>query len=211
MSRSAGVALASAAVLGVIAFLVFDAAWEFGADDGWGLGARGRPVLHGLGIALGVVWLGVFVWALIALARLVRATSSVAAALGMALSGIGAAAGVGVTAFQVYLLAWLAVTSDVEGDAFLDVFLRVRDLEIWYLAFAAVAGLALAAALTVLAYGAARAGVGSRLAAWAVVVLPVLWNFVDWVFWLYVAAVLVFALSLIRARGRPAEASAVAA
>lgn len=198
MSRSAGVALASSVVLGVVAVFVFDAAWEGDVDIGWGFGARDRPMIHGLGIGLGLAWLGVYAWALVALARLLRPVSPVIAVLGIVLTGIGAVAGSGVAAFQVYLLAVLGPASDAQGEAFIDVLLHLLDLRMTYLWFGTVAGLALLAALSALAYGAARTGRGSRTAAWAVAVLPVPSIFIDWISWAYLIVVLLFAVSLMR-------------
>ena len=118
------------------------------------------------------------------------------AGLAIVLTGIGAAAGLVVAGFQVYLL--VVVGSTVRDDAFIDTLLRVLDLEGTYLTFAAVAILALAAALSALAYGAARTGRGSRAAGWAVAGLVVPALFVDWIAIAYPAALLLFGLSLVR-------------
>ena len=198
MSRSAGLALATAIVLGCVAFVVFDAAWVGDMDDGWDLDARDRPVLHGLGIALGVASLVALAWALLTLVRLLRAAERGLAVAGTLLVAIGGAAGLVVAAFQVYLLVVLGPTSEKEGE-FFTTFLRVNSLQDRYLTVLGVALIALLAALSALAYGAARNGHGSRVAGWAVSLLPIACFLVPWLLLAYVAAVFFFAVSLIRA------------
>lgn len=199
--RSAGIALVVSAVLGTAAVLVFAGAWEGGVDDGWGFGASDRPLLHGGGIALGVVWLAVHVRAAVLLHGALDPAVATLTRTGVVLTALGALAGLGVAGLQVYLLAELnPAVGAADGIEVVQVFERLSALESESGLLVLAAAFCLALGLSALAFAAARTRMGFVPAAWTLAALPLPAAFLDWIGLLYPTAMIVFGVSLGRER-----------